>query len=124
MVVSQHQCLAVIPARGGSKRIPRKNVREFLGRPMISYTIEAARESGIFARVIVSTDDPEVAEVSTHVGAEVPFMRTAALADDYATSSQVTADALEKVDPDGDQFIYAAPTVAHLPPADRGGHRE
>ena len=115
MLVSQYRCLAVIPARGGSKRIPRKNVREFLGRPMIAYTIEAARESGIFARVIVSTDDPEVAEVSSRAGAEIPFMRTAALADDYVTSSRVTSDALEKVDPVGDQYVYAAQLLPTCP---------
>jgi N-acylneuraminate cytidylyltransferase len=82
---------------------------------MIAYTIEAARESGIFARVIVSTDDPEVAEVSARVGAEVPFMRAAALADDRTTSSQVTADALEKADPVGDRYVYAAQLLPTCP---------
>ena len=108
-------CLAVIPARGGSKRIPRKNIREFLGRPLIAYTVEAALESRVFARVIASTDDPEIAEVSRRFGAETPFMRNAVLADDNTTSSQVTADALEKVDLAGEQYVYVAQMMATCP---------
>ena len=74
--------LAVIPARGGSKRIPRKNIRPFGGRPMIAWSIEAALQSGCFNRVIVSTDDAQIAEVARAEGASVPFMRPAALSDD------------------------------------------
>ncbi|HAC68696.1 MAG TPA: pseudaminic acid cytidylyltransferase, partial [Pseudomonas sp.] len=69
--------IAIIPARGGSKRIPRKNIKTFHGRPMIAYSIRAALDSGLFARVIVSTDDAEIAEVARAYGAEVPFMRPA-----------------------------------------------
>jgi N-acylneuraminate cytidylyltransferase len=67
--------VAIIPARGGSKRIPRKNIKEFCGKPMIAWSIEAARQSGCFDRIVVSTDDAEIAEVARQFGAEIPFMR-------------------------------------------------
>ena len=85
--------LAVIPARGGSKRIPRKNIKAFCGRPIIGWSIEAARSSGLFERVIVSTEDAEIARLASTCGAEVPFERPAALADDFATTSDVMAHA-------------------------------
>ena len=69
--------IAIIPARGGSKRIPRKNVKGFCGKPMIAWSIEAAKESGLFDHIIVSTDDFEIAEVAKQWGAEVPFLRPA-----------------------------------------------
>lgn len=81
--------VAIIPARGGSKRIPRKNVREFCGRPMMAWPIEAARESGLFDRIIVSTDDPEIANVARASGAEAPFKRPSELSDDQATTVPV-----------------------------------
>ncbi|MHA6327194.1 pseudaminic acid cytidylyltransferase [Roseivivax sp. CAU 1753] len=81
--------LAVIPARGGSKRIPRKNIRPFFGKPMISWSIEAARNSGCFDRIIVSTDDKEIADTAREHGAEVPFIRPAELANDHATTVPV-----------------------------------
>lgn len=81
--------LCLIPARGGSKRIPRKNVKPFHGRPMIHYPIAAARASGLYDRVVVSTDDDEIARVAVDSGAEVPFRRPAALADDQATTAAV-----------------------------------
>jgi N-acylneuraminate cytidylyltransferase len=86
--------VAVIPARGGSKRIPRKNVRPFCGRPMIAHPIRAALESGCFARVIVSTDDAEIAEVARAHGAETPFVRPAELSDDQTGTNEVVAHAL------------------------------
>ena len=86
--------IAVIPARGGSKRIPRKNIRPFAGKPMIAWPIVAALESGLFARVIVSTDDEEISEAAREAGAEVPFIRPAELSDDYATTSDVMVHAL------------------------------
>jgi pseudaminic acid cytidylyltransferase len=86
--------LAVIPARGGSKRIPRKNIRSFAGRPMITHAIGLARASGLFDRVLVSTDDPEVAEVALAHGAAVPFLRPAELADDYTPTVPVIAHAV------------------------------
>jgi len=94
---NQNHALCVIPARGGSKRIPRKNVKDFLGKPLIAYSIEAALNSGIFERVIVSTDDADIADVAVKFGAQVPFMRDAALSDDYATSSDAVADAATRL---------------------------
>ncbi|HUF82144.1 MAG TPA: pseudaminic acid cytidylyltransferase, partial [Burkholderiales bacterium] len=85
--------VAFIPARGGSKRIPRKNIREFCGKPMIAWSIDAAKRSGLFAQVVVSTDDHEIAEVARHCGAEVPFQRPASLADDQAGTTEVIAHA-------------------------------
>jgi len=87
--------LALIPARGGSKRIPRKNIRPFRGKPMIDWSIEAARAAGCFERIIVSTDDEEIAALASNHGAEVPFMRPAHLADDQATTQAVVLHALE-----------------------------
>jgi len=86
--------LAVIPARGGSKRIPRKNIRSFGGRPMIAWPIQAALESGCFDRVIVSTDDAEIAAVAQAEGAEVPFLRPAELSDDHTATIPVIAHAV------------------------------
>lgn len=88
--------LAVIPARGGSKRIPRKNIKVFHGKPMIGYAIEAALGSSIFDRVIVSTDDAEIAQVAREFGAEVPFIRPTQLADDHAPTVPVIAQAIEE----------------------------
>jgi N-acylneuraminate cytidylyltransferase len=86
--------LCVIPARGGSKRIPRKNIRPFAGRPIIAYSIDAARESGLFDRIMVSTDDAEIAEVAHGLGAEIPFLRPAELADDYVGTNAVVTQAI------------------------------
>lgn len=87
--------LAVIPARGGSKRIPRKNIKLFCGKPIIAYSIEAALRSGLFEHVIVSTDDTEIAATAMECGAEVPFLRPAHLADDFAGTQAVVRHALE-----------------------------
>ena len=87
--------LAVIPARGGSKRIPRKNIKPFCGKPMIAWSIEAARQTGLFDHIVVSTDDAEIAEVAKIHGAEVPFIRPAALSDDCTGTSPVIAHAIE-----------------------------
>ncbi len=81
--------LCIIPARGGSKRIPRKNIKPFMGKPIMAYSIEAALESGLFGEVMVSTDDAEYAEIAHQYGAKVPFMRSAATANDHATLSDV-----------------------------------
>lgn len=85
--------IAIIPARGGSKRIPGKNIKEFAGKPIIAYSIQAALEANIFDRVIVSTDSPEIADIALSFGAEIPFMRTATTSSDHAT----TVDALLEV---------------------------
>lgn len=87
--------IAVIPARGGSKRIPRKNIKSFNGKPMIAWSIEAAQSSGLFDHIIVSTDDAEIAEVSKQWGAEVPFIRPEELSNDYAGTTEVIAHATQ-----------------------------
>jgi len=87
--------LCIIPARGGSKRIPRKNIKDFLGKPMIAYSIEAALKSGCFDRVIVSTDDTEIALVAKTFGGEVPFMRPDELANDHAGTLPVIKHTIE-----------------------------
>jgi pseudaminic acid cytidylyltransferase len=86
--------IAIIPARGGSKRIPRKNIKEFHGKPLIAYSIEAAKASKCFDRIIVSTDDYEIAEVAKKYGAEVPFIRPVKISDDHATTVDVINHAL------------------------------
>lgn len=86
--------VAIITARGGSKRIPRKNIKLFLGKPMIQYSIEAALEAGIFDEVMVSTDDEEIAELAVKCGGEVPFFRSARTSDDYATTADVVLEVL------------------------------
>lgn len=93
--------LAVIPARGGSKRIPRKNIKMFCGKPMIAWSIEAALQSGCFDKVIVSTDDDEIAEVARQYGASVPFMRPVELSDDYTGTIPVIQQAIEWCRADG-----------------------
>jgi len=87
--------IAVIPARGGSKRIPRKNIKLFCGKPMIAWSIDAALQSGCFERIIVSTDDLEVAEIARHHGAEIPFMRPDHLADDHTGTIPVVQHAAQ-----------------------------
>lgn len=93
MVEPAPAMIAIIPARGGSKRIPKKNIRDFKGRPMIAWTIEAARETGLFRRILVSTDDPETAAVAREYGAECPFLRQGHH-DDIAPVSAATLEAL------------------------------
>jgi pseudaminic acid cytidylyltransferase len=87
--------IAVIPARGGSKRVPRKNIKPFCGKPMVAWSIEAAESSGLFKHIIVSTDDPEIAKVAEAWGAEVPFLRPKALSDDYTATAPVIAHATQ-----------------------------
>lgn len=87
--------LCVIPARGGSKRIPGKNIREFAGRPIIAYSIEAAINSGLFDHVIVSTDDRDIARVAESLGAEIPFIRPAELSDDFTGTAEVIKHAIQ-----------------------------
>lgn len=96
--------LCVIPARGGSKRIPGKNIRNFLGKPIIAYSIEAALNSGLFEEVMVSTDDPEIAEVAKHYGAEVPFFRSSRNSDDFATTVDVLLEVIRAYEKKGSFF--------------------
>jgi pseudaminic acid cytidylyltransferase len=109
--------LAIIPARGGSKRIPRKNVRPFFGKPMIVWTIEAAQRSGLFGEIVVSTDDEEIAQIAEKYGAKAPFRRPPDLANDYSPTVPVIGHAVEALEALGWSFdkvccIYAtAPFV-------------
>lgn len=98
--------IAIITARGGSKRIPRKNIKDFLGKPIIAYSIEAAIESGIFEEVMVSTDDKEIADISMQYGAKVPFYRSAKNSDDYATTVDVISEVLEDYAKQGRLFDW------------------
>lgn len=92
----EKKALAVITARGGSKRIPRKNIKSFCGKPIISYSIKAALESKVFSEVMVSTDDAEIADIACKYGAEVPFMRSERTAGDYATTADVLMEVLDE----------------------------
>ena len=96
--------IAIITARGGSKRIPRKNIREFCGKPIIAYSIEAALKAGCFDTVMVSTDDEEIASVARDCGAAVPFLRSAKTSDDYATTADVLLEVLDTCEARGEQF--------------------
>lgn len=112
-------CLAVITARGGSKRIPRKNIKEFCGKPMIEYSIEAALESGVFDEVMVSTDDDEIAEIAKKAGAQVPFLRSERTSGDMAMTHEVVIEVLREYEKRGRKFdivgcIY--PTAPFLTP--------
>lgn len=107
--------IAVIPARGGSKRIPRKNIKNFSGKPMIAWSIGAAKQSGLFEHVIVSTDDEEIAEVATLSGAEVPFLRPVELANDFVGTAAVTKHALEWVMSQYGMVAYVCTLYATAP---------
>lgn len=96
--------VAIITARGGSKRIPRKNIREFCGKPILAYSVEAAVASGVFDRVMVSTDDEEIADIGRAWGAEVPFFRSEKTANDYASTSDVLLEVLEEYEKRGECF--------------------
>ena len=101
-----NKTIAIITARGGSKRIPRKNIKNFLGKPIIAYSIEAALNSKIFDEVMVSTDDKEIAEISKHFGAKIPFIRSKETSDDYATTTDVILEVINKYKSLGREFDY------------------
>ena len=107
--------IAVIPARGGSKRIPDKNIKPFLGKPIIAYSIEAAKNAGIFDRIIVSTDSKEIASIAKESGAEVPFMRPCELADDQTGTDAVILHALKRLMEDGEKIDYICCIYATAP---------
>lgn len=96
--------LAMITARGGSKRIPRKNIKEFCGKPILAYSVIAALECGLFDEVMVSTDDEEIAEVAKQYGAQVPFLRSRENADDYSTTRDVVLEVIEAYRARGQEF--------------------
>ena len=97
--------LAIITARGGSKRIPRKNVRDFCGKPILVYSIEAAIQSGLFDEIMVSTEDEEIAEIARRYGAKVPFLRSKKNADDYAGSEDVVIEVVDAYEELGRSFV-------------------
>lgn len=99
--------LCIIPARGGSKRIPRKNIKFFLGKPIIAYSIEAAIESNLFDEVMVSTDDEEIVEIAKGYGAKVPFLRSAENADDFSTTVDVLIEVIKTYEKMGKQYTQA-----------------
>ena len=101
-----NKSVAIITARGGSKRIPRKNIRLFCGKPIICFSIEAAISSGIFDKVMVSTDDTEIAEIALNAGAEVPFFRSANTSNDFATTAEVLEEVLLQYHLDNQEFRY------------------
>lgn len=96
--------LAIIPARGGSKRIPRKNIKNFLGKPIIAYSIKTAIDSNLFDEIMVSTDDPEIAEIAIKYGAKVPFMRSYNNSKDNSTTIEVIAEVIEKYQKNDQNF--------------------
>jgi N-acylneuraminate cytidylyltransferase len=96
--------IAIITARGGSKRIPHKNIKEFCGKPILAYSIEAAVESGLFDTVMVSTDDEKIAEIAVKYGAEVPFYRSEKTSGDYATTNDVLLEVLEEYEKRGEHY--------------------
>ena len=100
--------IAIITARGGSKRIPRKNIKEFCGLPIIAYSIKAALDSKIFDEVMVSTDDEEIASIAKKYGAKVPFLRSAKNSDDFATTADVLKEVLDEYKKIGKEFDYLA----------------
>ncbi len=96
--------IAIITARGGSKRIPRKNIKEFCGKPILAYSIEAAIQSGVFDTVMVSTDDREIADIAVKYGAEVPFLRSEKTANDFATTTDVLFEVLDEYEKRGKHY--------------------
>lgn len=111
--------IGIITARGGSKRIPRKNIRLFLGQPIIKYAIDAALASGLFEEVMVSTDDPEIAEIARQLGAAVPFMRSPETSTDFSTTNDVILEVLNAYELHGKTYNYACciyPTAAFITP--------
>ncbi|HEX7682305.1 MAG TPA: pseudaminic acid cytidylyltransferase [Trinickia sp.] len=107
--------VAIIPARGGSKRIARKNIKSFHGVPIMAYSIRTALASGLFDRVIVTTDDEEIAQIARQHGAQTPFMRPAALSDDYAGTMEVVQHALGELDKLGEHAAFACCIYATAP---------
>jgi pseudaminic acid cytidylyltransferase len=109
------KCIAIIPARGGSKRIPRKNIKDFFGKPLIAYSIENALSSKLFDRVIVSTDDEEIASIAKEYGAEVPFFRPKELADDFTGTGAVVSHVLQILREQGSEYDFACTIYATAP---------
>ncbi len=111
----QNYRVAIIPARGGSKRIPKKNIKDFFGKPLIAYSIEVALKCKLFDRVIVSTDSEEIAQIAREYGAEVPFIRPKELSDDFSGTGAVTAHALEYLKDESQKIDFACTIYATSP---------
>jgi len=109
------KCIAIIPARGGSKRIPRKNIKEFYGKPLIAYSIQTALDSKLFEKVIVSTDDEEIAKIAQEYGAQTPFLRPAALSDDFTGTGAVVNHTLEYMKSLGEEYDFCCTIYATAP---------
>lgn len=110
-----YNTVAIIPARGGSKRIPRKNIKNFYGKPLISYSIEVALKSKLFSKVIVSTDDEEIMRIAKEYGAEVPFIRPKELSDDFTGTSEVIQHALNYLKSIGENYDFCCTIYATAP---------
>lgn len=107
--------IAIIPARGGSKRIPRKNIKEFYGKPIIAYSILVAIESKLFDKILVTTDDKEIAKIAKKYGADVPFIRPKELSDDFSSTGDVVKHALKWLKAGGETFEFACTIYATAP---------
>ncbi|MFC1624230.1 pseudaminic acid cytidylyltransferase [Candidatus Omnitrophota bacterium] len=110
-----NKCIAIIPARGGSKRIPRKNIKPFLGQPIIKYSIDAALDAGIFDHVMVSTDDKEIAEIAKSFRAEIPFLRSEKTSGDHATLADVIEEVIVEYKKRDEYFEYFCCILATAP---------
>jgi len=107
--------IAIIPARGGSKRIPKKNIKDFFGKPILSYAINVCRNAGIFSEIMVSTDNNEIAEVALNNGAQVPFMRSWKTADDFATTFDVLEEVIFNYKKENREFDYVCCVYSCVP---------
>lgn len=109
------KAIAIIPARGGSKRIPRKNIKDFFGKPLIAYSIEVALKSKLFDKVIVSTDDEEIAKIAMKYGASVPFLRPKELSDDFTGTGAVVDHAIEYLKQNNEEYDFVCTVYATAP---------
>lgn len=110
-----NKAIAIIPARGGSKRIPKKNIKDFFGEPLISYTIKTAINSNLFEKVIVSTDDKEIAKIAQQYGAKVPFLRPEELSGDFIGTTEVVSHVLKTLEEEGETYDYLCTLYATAP---------
>lgn len=111
----QRDAIAIIPARGGSKRIPKKNIKDFFGKPLIAYSIEVALSSNLFEKVVVTTDDETIAQIAQEYGAEVPFLRPKELSDDFTGTVDVVNHTIEYLESQGEKYDYACTIYATAP---------
>lgn len=107
--------IAIIPARGGSKRIPRKNIKLFHGKPLIAYSIEVAKKSNLFDKIIVSTDDEEIANIAKECGAQIPFLRPKELSDDFTVTGAVVNHAINFLKQQGEEYDFCCTIYATAP---------